>query len=135
MAHVLCVGTATLDIVNRVPDYPAEDTEVRALSQSQRMGGNAANTAIVLARLGVQTSWAGTLAEQADVVEHTFAHYGVDAGLATRVAGGTMPTSYIVLSEATGSRSIIHYRDLREYGALDFGKLDLSDFDLRKGVL
>lgn len=42
MARVMCVGFATLDIINRVVQYPAEDTEVRASAQSQRMGGIAA---------------------------------------------------------------------------------------------
>ena len=61
MVRVMCVGIATLDIINRVEQYPAEDSEVRALAQSQRMGGNAANTATVLAQLGVQAFWVGNL--------------------------------------------------------------------------
>ena len=125
----MCVGTATLDIVNRVAEYPAEDSEVRAHSQSLRMGGNAANTAIVLAQSGVQTCWVGNLSDQAHVVEQTFLRYGVDASLAVRISNGTLPTSYITLSEATGSRSIVHYRDLPEYRAEDFLRLDLRAFD------
>ena len=125
----MCVGIATLDIINRVQAYPAEDTEVRALAQSQRLGGNAANTAVVLAQLGAQASWVGNLAQPAEIIERGFAHYGVDASLAVRIAGAAVPTSYILLSEATGSRSIVHYRDLPEYRAEDFLALDLSSFD------
>ena len=129
MARVMCVGTATLDIVNRVDRYPAEDSEVRALAQSQRMGGNAANTAVVLAQLGAQVFWVGNLAQSSEVVDHEFARHGVDASLATRIAGAVMPTSYVLISEANGSRSIVHFRDLPEYRADDFLKLDLRGFD------
>ena len=125
----MCVGIATLDIINRVEEYPAEDTEVRALAQSQRMGGNAANTAIVLAQLGVQAFWLGNLAQPAEIIERGFARHGVDASLAVHIPAAAMPTSYILLSEATGSRSIVHYRDLPEYRAADFLELDLSGFD------
>lgn len=129
MARVVCVGIATLDIINRVTEYPAEDTEIRALAQSRRMGGNAANTATVLAQLGDQTSWVGNLAQPAEVADRAFARHGVDISKAVRIPGMVMPTSYILLSEATGSRSIVHYRELPEYRASDFSRLDLREFD------
>jgi ketohexokinase len=129
MTRIMCVGVATLDIINRVAHYPAEDCEVRALARSQRMGGNAANTAIVLAQLGVQAFWVGNLPLQAETVDHGFARYGVDASLAVRVSDASMPTSYILLSQASGSRSIVHFRDLPEYRAADFLKLDLHSID------
>lgn len=129
MARVMCVGIATLDIINRVHEYPAEDTEVRALSQSQRMGGNAANTSVVLAQLGDQTSWVGNLAQPAEIVDRAFARHGVSVSRAVRIPGAVMPTSYILLSESTASRSIVHFRNLPEYGAADFLKLDLTGFD------
>ena len=49
MSHILTVGIATLDIINLVDHYPAEDEEMRALAQHIECGGNAANTASVLA--------------------------------------------------------------------------------------
>ncbi len=129
MARVMCVGIATLDIVNRVECYPTEDSEVRASAQSRRMGGNAANTAIVLGQLGVEVFWVGNLADSAELVEHSFARHGVNASLAVRVPDAVTPTSYILLSEVSGSRSIVHFRDLPEYCAEDFSKLDLQAFD------
>lgn len=129
MARKMSVGVATLDIVNRVERYPDEDSEIRASAQFQRMGGNAANTAIVLAQLGVETYWVGNLAGSAQLVDQTFARHGVNASLAVRIPDAVMPTSYILLSEATGSRSIVHFRDMPEYRAEDFLKLDLRGFD------
>ena len=131
MARVLCVGVATLDIVNRVERYPAEDSEVRALAQQVRAGGNACNTARVLAQLGVEAHWAGNLSDQpqARLVQAAFDRVGVDYSRAVSIPGSVLPTSYITHSQATGSRSIVHYRDLPEYAAQDFLSLDLSPFD------
>jgi ketohexokinase len=127
--RILSVGIAVLDIVNRVRVYPAEDSEVRALAQSIRLGGNAANTAVVLAQLGVQASWTGNLPARAAIAEQEFARFGVDIGLAKRLDGASMPTSYITLSDANGSRTVVHFRDLPEYDAAAFARLDLRAFD------
>lgn len=64
MARILTVGIATLDIVNQVSAYPAEDDEIRATAQTIRRGGNATNTAVVLSQLGHQVDWAGALVQQ-----------------------------------------------------------------------
>jgi ketohexokinase len=126
---VLCVGVATLDIVNRVDRYPAEDSEVRATGQSRRTGGNAANTAMTLALLGNRVAWVGNLAQPAPTAEQDFARHGVDIALANRVVDAAMPTSCVLLSAATGSRSIVHFRNMPEYLAEDFRRLDLGAVD------
>jgi ketohexokinase len=126
---VICVGNATLDIVNRVAGYPREDEEVRARSQTRTVGGNAANTATVLAQLGAAVAWVGNLGDPADVVAAHFARFGVDAAQARPQPGHVMPTSYVTLSLASGSRTIVHYRDLPEYRAGDFARVDLDGVD------
>ncbi len=130
MARILCVGVATLDIINQVARYPQEDSEVRALTQARRVGGNAANTATVLAQLGDQAAWAGNLGDRPEVerICGYFDRYGVDHDLAQRVNGG-VPTSYVTLSRETGSRTIVHFRDLPEYRAEHFLTLDLGLFE------
>lgn len=131
MAQILCVGIATLDIINRVARYPQEDSEVRGLAQARRVGGNAANTATALAQLGDRVAWVGNLGDRPEVagIQEHFDRYGVDHSLAHRVDGGGAPTSYVTLSEATGSRTIVHFRDLPEYAAEHFLALDLRPFD------
>jgi ketohexokinase len=129
MSRILCVGIATLDIINHVAEYPAEDSELRALSQSRRMGGNAANTATLLAQLGHTVSWVGNIGPGSEIVERTFEHFGVDARSAVRLTSGSIPTSYVTLSESSGSRSIVHHRDLPEYHADAFRRLDLNAYD------
>lgn len=131
MARVLCVGIATVDVVNLVDGYPLEDTEVRALEQQVRCGGNAANTATVLAQLGIETHWAGNLSDQptTHIIRQNMSRHGVDLSRAVEITGGCQPTSYITLNRQNGSRSIVHYRDLPEYVAKAFLQIDLSGFD------
>jgi ketohexokinase len=129
--QLLAVGGATLDIINDVAAYPNEDEELRAVSCRQCRGGNATNTLVVLSQLGHHCSWAGILGCDAasrfildDLREH-----GVDTHWAEVDADGITPTSYVVSSLATGSRTIVHYRDLPEYNRAAFEKIDLGRFD------
>ena len=114
---ILAVGIATLDIINHVVVYPHEDDEVRALRQSVRRGGNATNSLVVLSQLGYDCHWAGTLSDETDsrLILEDLARYAVDCRHVRRYRTGKVPTSYVLLSEATGSRTIVHYRDLPEY--------------------
>lgn len=131
MTRILVVGNATLDIVNLVDSYPREDDEVRASAQFRRRGGNAANTAVALAQLGHATAFAGTLADEPDgqTILDDLTRHGVNTAHVRMIAQGKAPTSYVSLSRATGSRTIVHYRDLPEYPAADFARIPLEDFD------
>src|SRR3569623_1531043 len=71
MARILGIGTATLDIINRVDGYPAEDSEVRALARRISRGGNCPNTLVVLSQLGLRCDWGGVLAEEPDAARIT----------------------------------------------------------------
>jgi ketohexokinase len=131
MAQILAVGIATLDIVNEVDTYPNEDAEVRALAHSVRRGGNATNTLVVLTQLGHCCSWAGVVVDEPDaaVVAQELRHYGIDTSHCRRLSEGKLSTSYITVSRETGSRTIVHYRDLPEYDADSFSRIPLQDFD------
>lgn len=130
-AQILGVGIATLDLVNEVAGYPEEDTEVRVLVQRRARGGNAANTLDLLAQFGQRCRWLGTLGddEAAVFILEDLRGRGIDLSHCVRVAGGATPISYVALSRATGSRTIIHHRDLRELMAADFAGVPLNDLD------
>jgi ketohexokinase len=129
--RILGVGIATLDIINRVASYPQEDDEIRALDQQLLRGGNATNTLVVLSQLGHDCHWAGSLADEPDsqAILDDLARYHIDTSHCMLHAGGKVPTSYVTLSAATGSRTIIHHRDLPEYPAEVFAFIDLSEYD------
>jgi ketohexokinase len=131
MARILGIGIATLDIVNLVDGYPAEDEEVRALSQRISRGGNATNTLAVLSQLGHRCSWGGVLADEpdGDRILEDLARHQVECGHCRRLKSGKVPVSYITLNVRNGSRTIVHYRDLPEFGFEDFAAIDLDPFD------
>lgn len=130
-ARVLGVGIATLDLVNQVARYPEEDSEVRALAQWRARGGNAANTLEVLGQLGHRCHWAGTLGDDAaaDFIRANLEGRGIDVRHGVPVPEGVTPSSFITLSRATGSRTIVHYRDLPELSAADFARIPLEGLD------
>lgn len=131
MATILGVGNATLDIVNIVDGYPAEDDEVRAEAQRVYRGGNTANTLVVLSQLGHRCQWAGTLADERDArpILEDFERHRIDSRFAAVAPQGKVPTSYITLNRRNGSRTIVHYRDLPEYRFEDFAEVDLAPLD------
>jgi ketohexokinase len=132
VGRILGIGNATLDIVMTVEGYPRENDEIRCRGRSLRRGGNAANTLVVLSQLGHRCCWAGTMADTAEgrFIRDDLEAHGVDTA-ACRLAGsgGSVPVSCILLSAGTGSRTIVHYRDLPEYSFDDFRSLELESFD------
>jgi ketohexokinase len=129
--RVLVVGVAAWDIVNEVDVYPGEDAEVRARGQRVARGGNAANTVSVLSQMGHACAWAGTLGgdTQGDLILADLERQQVDTGACVRLGRAGSPTSYVTLSRATGSRTIVHHRDLRELSAADFCQIPLNGYD------
>ncbi len=130
MARILGVGNATLDIINHVVRYPAEDSEQRAVSQTIRRGGNVANTLVVLSQLGHQCGWGGVLTDEPETkhICSDFDQFHVDYEPAHIVTSGKVPTSYILSNKSNGSRTIVHIRDLPEYPARVFTELDLEQY-------
>lgn len=130
MPNVLGVGIATLDIINELDHYPAEDSEQRALAQRVELGGNVANTLRVLRQFGHPVEFGGVLADDADGrrIADLMDRYGVDSRHARRVDGHA-PTSYITVNRTTGSRTIVHYRDLPEFDLGSFMAIDPCRYD------
>lgn len=131
MARILGIGSATLDIINEVEHYPAEDDEVRALHQQVRRGGNASNTLVVLSQLGHHCRWGGVLVDEPDGqrIAADLRANGVELTACRWHRTGKVPTSYITLSRANGSRTIVHHRELPEYASADFARQTLTGLD------
>jgi ketohexokinase len=131
MSSILAIGIATLDIINTVAEYPPEDTEIRAIQQRVCRGGNATNTLVVLSQLGHRCSWGGVCVESSEGrrILDDLAQFAIDIRPCKIISTGTVPTSYIVLNQRNGSRTIVHYRNLPEFGFADFEKIELSSFE------
>lgn len=131
MSSILAIGIATLDIINTTDGYPTEDAEVRAVSQRVSRGGNATNTLVVLSQLGHRCTWGGVWVNEPDGqrILEDLCYYMVDISPCREVSKGKVPTSYIILNQRTGSRTIVNYRDLPEFSLADFQLIDLTPFD------
>lgn len=131
MSNILGIGIATLDIINTVANYPVEDSKNRVLQRRINRGGNAANTLVVLSQLGHQCAWGGVVTDKPDgqfVVADLHAHH-IDTRACRLEKHADMPTSYILLNQRNGSRTIVHYRNLPEFTYADFQTIDLSNFE------
>jgi ketohexokinase len=130
LARVLVTGIATVDHVLDVAAYPGEDSESRALGSNTRPGGNGVNTACVLAQAGHRTDLAAVVGSgsEGDVLLGLLGTRGIGVEACVRRRGRT-PTSHVLCSLASGSRTIVHFRDLPELTAADFRRIDLSGYD------
>ncbi len=131
MPAILLTGIATLDIINTLDHYPAENTEVRVQKQHMQCGGNACNSAVVLKQLGVSTHLLSNRAadNHASEIFSFLQQQGIHTDLCPVQLSGSTPVSHIILNTKNASRTICHYRDLAELAAADFIKLDFSAFD------
>ena len=112
MAHVLCVGIATLDQIFRVAEMPARAEKYRAHDLLVTGGGTAANGAVAIARLGGRASMLTMLGDDpvGDAIVAGLEREGVDASAIRRAAGRRSPLSAILVDEA-GERMIVSYSD------------------------
>ena len=136
---VLAVGILTSDIVLDCPYYPSEDESIRASARHTRAGGNATNSLRVLAQLAaspaslhrmtVSMSLLASLgsADTTAACVESLRLYGIDTLHCPSHVEHPLPTSYIVNSQRTGSRTIVHYRgQLPELDAAHFLPLATS---------
>jgi sugar/nucleoside kinase (ribokinase family) len=115
---ILCGGTAVLDHVYRLEQFPEPGTKTRARDFLALAGGCAANAAITIKRLGGRVRLAAPLGGPAgadavgDVIVARLAQEGIDLSGLLRVDDMSSGTSAILL-DAAGERTIVTHRDMR----------------------
>lgn len=79
---------------------------------SRAFGGDTLNTAVYLARLGVETTYATALGDDhlSDEMVEGWQAEGIDTGAVLRVAG-RVPGLYMIERDASGERSFLYWRD------------------------
>lgn len=126
--RILFYGNLCLDSVLEVAAYPKEDTGSRALAARKVLGGNGANSTRVLKQLRGErctVSWIGPVPRRGDP-DTAFAlgaleAEGVDTSLLEEVGGEGLPTSFVLTSRESGSRTIVSTRNgVRELGVAHF---------------
>mmetsp|Transcript_94304 Transcript_94304/g.266297 ORF Transcript_94304/g.266297 Transcript_94304/m.266297 type:complete len:368 (-) Transcript_94304:159-1262(-) len=126
--RILFYGNLCVDHVFDVPTYPKENQSQRASVARKSIGGNAGNSTRVLSQLqGARScvSWLGPVPRRDDP-DTIFAlavlgNSGVETSLLEEVGGDGLPSSFIISSEQTGSRTIVSTRNgVRELGVAHF---------------
>lgn len=130
MKHIVGVGACYLDTILCVPRYPAEDEKLRAQSLSTRRGGNCPNTLEVLQGLLQSVRAPPTLdliavlpSRQSSATTKIESSLGPTVSLRAclfREEHDNPPSSYIIRSAATGSRTIVNSNDLPEMTCDEF---------------
>ncbi|KAK4457757.1 Ketohexokinase [Cladorrhinum samala] len=139
MKHLILIGACYLDTILTVPEFPEEDSKLRATSLKVRRGGNCPNTLEVLQQL-IST---GPSCQSVKLRPHLISCLPSASATATRnilSSFGENPlvdftrclyrekydepaSSYIIRSEKTGSRTIVNFNDLPEMTAGEFQEI------------
>lgn len=127
---ILLVGNCVLDIVITMQDFPQEDSEQRALSQTFQLGGNAANSAKILTRFGHEVDLAATLGDDqwAETILASLSAYDIGLSYLTTCHNQTSPVSYIILNQQNGSRTICHIRKLEELTLEQLNRIQCREY-------
>ena len=112
MAGIVGIGACVADTLYTLPNYPQEDTKLRA-TDSRRAGGGPVATGLVAAsKLGAKTTYLGVLSDDdaGRFLKADFEKYGVSTDLITLESCGRSFTSVIWLSEESASRTCVFER-------------------------
>lgn len=141
---VAFLGDINIDAFMSIPNYPLPGGDALVYEVTVRTGGSVANTAIMLARLGLQTELYSHIGndEWADITENTLRREGV--GL-THVRRNPHAGTGLIFIPVTpdGERTMFSYRganilldeaDVREEDFIGLGALHLSGYSFLKST-
>ncbi|EER26479.1 hypothetical protein D8B26_003139 [Coccidioides posadasii str. Silveira] len=139
MTVLVTVGACYIDTIITVDHYPSEDEKLRAASVSRRLGGNTANSLVVLQQLlecrpsmGVQQIHMPLYAVAVLPAKSSAAVKVVEASLAPKVdlqhciyreAFSEPGSSYIIRSQSSGTRTIVNDNQLPEMTINEFTRI------------
>ena len=132
--RILCMGLLCLDFVYILSEYPEEDTDVRALSQTKSRGGNASTNTTILAQLGWENG--EFLGSVGDTMDSEFClddlrKYGVIVENCVKREGFIQPNTCAIINESNGSRTLVHYHgDFPEINSSELSALNLNLYKL-----
>ncbi len=113
MMKGLCIGHASYDITIPVENFPKENSKNRVGTTIECGGGPACNAAYLLAKWGMDISFAGVVGADfyGDKVEAELKSIGMDITYLEKQAGKKTTTSYVIATTSTGKRTILTSRD------------------------
>jgi sulfofructose kinase len=111
---VVGVGINATDTIIRLPHFPAADSKVEFISADIKPGGQVASAMVACQRWGLRTRYIGKIGSDAvgKLQVHEMAREGVEAHW-IKVAGSASQTSFILVDDRSGERTILWKRDTR----------------------
>lgn len=106
---VVGIGACVMDTLITVPNFPKEDTKLRALSSKAAGGGPTATGLVTASKLGVSAGFIGVLAKDngGSFLLEDFERYGVDTSQVEIKEGFRSFTSSIWLAKDTATRTCV----------------------------
>ena len=111
-ALVIGLGQACVDYLGSIPIFPREDEKIEMEDLCVRFGGPASTALVALSRLGVSTSFLGSISDDTFGLEimDRLRHEGVDVSALKITPGYTSQFAFICVTRGTGKRTIIWHR-------------------------
>lgn len=109
MSKIVGIGACVMDTLYNVPNFPKEDTKLRATGSKPAGGGPVATGLVAAEKLGEHTAFIGVLSDDNSgaFLVKDFEKYGVETGLIEVKSGYRSFTSVIWLSAETTSRTCV----------------------------
>jgi sulfofructose kinase len=110
--QVVGLGQACVDYLGVTPFYPAEDGKLELTDLYMRCGGPASTALITLSRLGVQTSFLGSVSDDffGDEILKNLKKEKVGISCLKITKGYTSQFAFIAVNQKSGKRTILWHR-------------------------
>ena len=126
--EVVGLGQACIDYLGKVSSYPREDGKIELMELQSQCGGPASTALVTLSRLGIKTSFIGSISDDPigiEIVKGLKADQ-VDPSFLKITSGHTSQFAFIAVSRESGNRTIFWHRGSAP--ALRKEEVDLSWF-------
>lgn len=109
MSKVVGIGACVLDTLITIPNFPPEDTKLRATSTKLVGGGPTATGIVAVSKLGIESEFIGVLSEDSSgsYLKGDFEKYGVKTDNIDFLPGYRAFTSCIWLNAEKGTRTCV----------------------------
>ncbi len=109
---VVGLGQACVDYLGVTPFFPPEDSKIELTDLHMRCGGPASTALITLSRLGVQTSFLGSISDDFFGIEilRNLKKEKVDISCLKITKGYASQFAFIAVNQESGKRSILWHR-------------------------
>lgn len=126
--EVIGLGQACFDCLGRTPYFPEEDSKIELTDLHIQCGGPVASALTVLSRLGISTSFIGSISDDYFGIEilSSLRNESIDTTFLKITPGKTSQFAFISINKTNGNRNIFWKRSSAPFLRAD--NIDLNSF-------